>query len=207
MKVLNILMLWTIGCLFGCSDITKPVTKDNEIINPPHSLVGKDTSPVSKTFSSDFFSLLDSSGFEIDSVKLFNEKEIKPFKVSQLFTYYHKVNYDDSVFEFKITNLKWYFISGIDSLMTKEQKKSEFYKGLLGLKEISFSDSSIITAIKNKYHVVLNLNITPGVGQITRTYYDMKNNKIWFLYDRSLKSSKQFNTVSNIVDRVEQNLK
>lgn len=207
MKVLKVMIVLTISCLYGCNDSTKPVAKDEKIVISPKPLTEKDTNPVLKTFSTEFFSQLNNAGFEIDSVKSFNEKEIKPFKVSQLFTYYHRVNYNDSIFEFKINNLKWYFISGIDSLMSKEQKKSEFYKGRLALKEISFSDSSTINAIKNKYNTVLNLDITPGVGKITRTYYDKKNSKIWFLYDRALKSSEQFTIVSSIVDRAEQDLK
>jgi hypothetical protein len=84
----------------------------------------------------------------------------------------------------------------------------EWYKGLLGLKEITFKDSSTVAAIKRKYNTILNLDldVKEGEKRITRTYYDFNNHKIWFLYDRSLKSSKQFNTIADIISQVEQNL-
>ena len=87
LKILKIIIVLVITYLYDCSNGNESITKNEKNVNDSTTLIQTDTNSVlKKTFDKEFFTQLKSQGFEIDSVKSFNEYEIKPLKISQLFT-------------------------------------------------------------------------------------------------------------------------
>ncbi len=149
-----------------------------------------------------FFRSLDSIGYDRGRVVNIDLSKIESTQLSDLFLYNFRTPYTDSVFKEEIVALNEYHMEK-KAALASGKKANRFHNSLIKIKEVTLSNSNDVRKAKDKYDGILNAVISAGGGRLSKSFYDLKNNKIWFVALSSAKRSSELNEVFKVMSLAE----